>query len=181
MAFAEAPQPVPGPGEAPVEVEVEVEVEALAPNRGETFVLERPRPGPLPGKDVAGPVVRAAADGSGPGIGTRVAGHPAQDGRAEYVAVPARSPAVLPDTVDGVRAAALPPAGITALRLLRTAGSLAGRRALPTGASGGVGHQDRPRPEIGRTTGWTRTAETPVGLREHRMRGRAVLPTGGTR
>ncbi|MFF8717598.1 hypothetical protein ACF07T_40345 [Streptomyces sp. NPDC015184] len=175
MAFAEAPQPVPGPGEAPVEVE------ALAPNRGETFVLERPRPGPLPGKDVAGPVVRASADGSGPGIGIRVAGHPAQGGRAEHVAVPTRSPAVLPDTVDGVRAAVLPPAGITALRLLRTAGCLAGRRVLPTGASGGVGHQDRPHPEIYRTSGWTRTSETLVGLREHRMRGRAVLLAGGTR
>ncbi|WP_406300825.1 hypothetical protein [Embleya sp. NBC_00888] len=37
-------------------------------------------------------------------------------------------------------AAALPPAGLTALRLLRTAGSVLGRRLLPTGVSGGVGH-----------------------------------------
>jgi NADPH:quinone reductase-like Zn-dependent oxidoreductase len=134
VAFAEVPQPVPEPGEALVEVE------AFAPNRGETFLLERPLPGLLPGKDIAGLVVQAAADGSGPGIGTRVVGHPAQGGWAEYAAVPAHSLAVLPDSVDSVRAAALPLAGITALRLLRTAGSLVGRRVLLTGASGGVGH-----------------------------------------
>ncbi|WP_424888505.1 zinc-binding dehydrogenase [Streptomyces sp. XH2] len=134
VAFAEAPQPVPGPGEALIKVE------AFAPNRGETFLLEDPRPGLLPGKDVAGLVVQAAADGSGPGIGTRVVGHPALGGWAEYAAVPTHSLAALPDGVDSVRAAALPLAGITALRLLRTAGSLTGRRVLLTGASGGVGH-----------------------------------------
>ncbi|WP_306327894.1 zinc-binding dehydrogenase [Streptomyces venezuelae] len=134
VEFAEAPQPVPGPHEALVKVE------AFAPNRGETFLLERPASGLLPGKDVAGLVVQAAADGSGPGIGTRVVGHPPHGGWAEYAAVPTHSLAVLPDGVDSVRAAALPLAGITALRLLRTAGSLAGARVLLTGASGGVGH-----------------------------------------
>lgn len=67
-------------------------------------------------------------------------GHPAQGGWAEYAAVPTHSLAALPDSIDSARAAALPLAGITALRLLRTAGSLAGRRVLLTGASGGVGH-----------------------------------------
>lgn len=134
MAFAEVSQPVPEPGEALIKVE------AFAPNRGETFLLEHPRPELLPGKDIAGLVVQAAADGSGPGIGTRVVGHPAQGGWAEYAAVPTHSLAVLPDGIDSARAAALPLAGITALRLLRTAGSLAGRRVLLTGASGGVGH-----------------------------------------
>lgn len=134
VAFAEVPPPVPEPGEALVKVE------AFAVNRGETFLLEHPQPGLLPGKDIAGLVVQAAADGSGPGTGTRVVGHPAQGGWAEYAAVPTHSLAVLPDDIDSVRAAALPLAGITALRLLRTAGSLAGRRVLLTGASGGVGH-----------------------------------------
>ncbi|CAM5337869.1 Putative alcohol dehydrogenase OS=Streptomyces glaucescens OX=1907 GN=SGLAU_25465 PE=4 SV=1 [Streptomyces glaucescens] len=134
VAFAEVPPPVPEPGEALVKVE------AFAVNRGETFLLEHPRPGLLPGKDIAGLVVQAAADGSGPGTGTRVVGHPAQGGWAEYAVVPTHSLAVLPDDIDSVRAAALPLAGITALRLLRTAGSLAGLRVLLTGASGGVGH-----------------------------------------
>ncbi|MGC2998271.1 zinc-binding dehydrogenase [Streptomyces sp. G35A] len=134
VAFAEVPQPVPEPAEALVKVE------AFALNRGETFLLEHPRPELLPGKDIAGLVVQAAADGSGPGIGARVVGHPAQGGWAEYAAVPTHSLAVLPDGIGSARAAALPLAGITALRLLRTAGSLTGRRVLLTGASGGVGH-----------------------------------------
>jgi NADPH:quinone reductase-like Zn-dependent oxidoreductase len=134
VAFTEAPQPVPEPDEALIKVET------FAPNRGETFLLEQPRPGLLPGKDIAGLVVQAAADGSGPGVGARVVGHPAQGGWAEYATVPTHSLAVLPDSIDSVRAAALPLAGITALRLLRTAGSLVGRRVLLTGASGGVGH-----------------------------------------
>lgn len=134
VEFAEVPQPVPEPDEALIKVE------AFALNRGETFLLERPRPEPLPGKDIAGLVVQAAADGTGPGVGTRVVGHPARGGWAEYAAVPTHSLAVLPDSIDDIRAAALPLAGITALRLLRTAGSLAGRRVLLTGAAGGVGH-----------------------------------------
>ncbi|KJS52233.1 alcohol dehydrogenase, partial [Streptomyces rubellomurinus subsp. indigoferus] len=85
VAFADASQPVPEPDEALIKVE------AFAPNRGETFLLERPRPQWLPGKDIAGLVVQAAADGSGPGVGTRVVGHPPQGGWAEYAAVPTHS------------------------------------------------------------------------------------------
>ncbi|MER7751475.1 zinc-binding dehydrogenase [Kitasatospora sp. NPDC097643] len=134
VGFAEVAQPQPGPGEALVKVE------AFSVNRGETFQLEAPRPGWRPGKDVAGLVVQAAADGSGPAVCRRVVGHPPAGGWAEYVCVPTSSLAELPDTLDTVRAAALPLAGLTALRLLRTAGAVAGRRVLLTGASGGVGH-----------------------------------------
>ncbi|MEE1785681.1 zinc-binding dehydrogenase [Streptomyces sp. SP17BM10] len=134
VGFAEVAQPEPGPGEALVKVE------AFSVNRGETFKLEAPEPGWRPGKDVAGLVVQAAADGSGPGVCRRVVGHPPADGWAEYVRVPTSSLAELPESIDAVRAAALPLAGLTALRLLRTAGALAGRRVLMTGASGGVGH-----------------------------------------
>ncbi|MFF5808341.1 zinc-binding dehydrogenase [Streptomyces sp. NPDC012746] len=160
VAFAEVPQPVPEPGEALVKVE------AFAPNRGETFLLEHPRPELLPGKDIAGLVVQAAADGSGPGIGTRVVGHPAQGGWAEYAAVPTHSLAVLPDSIDSTRAAALPLAGITALRLLRTAGSLAGRRVLLTGASGGVGHYVT---ELALGAGAELTAVTATPVRGERL------------
>ncbi|MEU9034065.1 zinc-binding dehydrogenase [Streptomyces sp. NPDC048352] len=160
VAFAEAAQPLPRPDEALVKVE------AFAPNRGETFLLEHPAPGWLPGKDVAGLVVQAAADGSGPGTGTRVVGHPAQGGWAEYAAVPTHSLAVLPDGIDHVRAAALPLAGITALRLLRTAGSLAGRRVLLTGASGGVGHYVT---ELATGAGAEVTAVTATPVRGERL------------
>jgi NADPH2:quinone reductase len=117
-----------------------VKVDAFSVNRGETFQLEAPRLHWRPGKDVAGLVVQAAADGSGPSTGCRVVGHPPQAGWAEYAAVPTSSLAELPDAVSAMTAAALPLAGLTALRLLRTAGSVIGRRLLLTGASGGVGH-----------------------------------------
>ena len=47
---------------------------------------------------------------------------------------------MLPDDVAVADAATLGVAGLTALRLLRSAGSVAGQRVLLTGASGGVGH-----------------------------------------
>ncbi|MFD9337841.1 zinc-binding dehydrogenase [Streptomyces sp. NPDC060028] len=160
VEFADDAQPVPAADEALVRVE------AFAPNRGETFLLERPRPGLVPGKDVAGLVVQAAADGSGPSIGTRVVGHPAKGGWAEYVAVPTHSLAVLPDGIDSVQAAALPLAGITALRLLRTAGSVTGRRVLLTGASGGVGHYVT---ELAAAAGADVTAVTATASRGERL------------
>jgi NADPH:quinone reductase-like Zn-dependent oxidoreductase len=49
------------------------------------------------------------------------------------------SVAVVPAGLDLAEAAALPMVGITALRTLRAAGALLGRRVLITGASGGVG------------------------------------------
>ncbi|MFJ2773906.1 zinc-binding dehydrogenase [Streptomyces sp. NPDC087300] len=138
VVLGEAPEPEPAAHEAVVAVE------AFSVNRGETFQLDggldRRWAGWRPGKDVAGTVIRAAADGSGPASGTRVVAHPPAYGWAERVAVATTDLAELPDTVDAVTAAALPLAGITALRLLRTAGPLPGRRVLITGASGGVGH-----------------------------------------
>ena len=80
-------------------------VEAFSPNRGELFLLERPRPGWLPGKDVAGRVVRAAADGSGPAAGSLVVGHPPAGGWSERVAVATSALAQLPDGVEMAEAA----------------------------------------------------------------------------
>ena len=134
VEFGEVAEPTPASDE------VVVDVEAFSINRGETFVLERPRPGWRPGKDIAGRVVCAAADGSGPAVGDRVVGHPARAGWAELAAVSTSSLAVLPEAVSLTAAAALPLAGLTALRLLRASGPLAGSRVLVTGASGGVGH-----------------------------------------
>jgi NADPH2:quinone reductase len=124
----------------PAADEAVIAVEAYSVNRGETFQLTRPRAGWRPGKDVAGRVIAAAADGSGPGVGARVVGHAHANGWAERVAVPSNALAELPPQVTTELAAALPLAGLTAVRLLRRAGSLLGRRLLITGASGGVGH-----------------------------------------
>lgn len=132
--LGEVEEPVPGPGEALVKVA------AFSVNRGETFQLESDRPGWRPGKDVAGLVVQPACDGSGPAAGARVVGHPPAAGWAEYAAVPTGSLAEIPASVPAPVAAALPLAGLTALRLLRASGATAGTRVLLTGASGGVGH-----------------------------------------
>ncbi|NUR03796.1 MAG: zinc-binding dehydrogenase [Streptomyces sp.] len=134
VVFADVPEPTPGPDEALVKVE------AFSINRGETFKLERPAAGDRPGKDIAGLVVQPAADGTGPAGATRVVGHPTAGGWAEYAAVPTSALAPVPDTIPAVEAAALPLAGLTALRLLDASGPLLGRRVLLTGASGGVGH-----------------------------------------
>ncbi|MEV4755092.1 zinc-binding dehydrogenase [Micromonospora sp. NPDC049559] len=163
--FAEDAQPLAAPHEALIRVE------AFAPNRGETFLLEDPRPGVVPGKDVAGLVVQAAADGSGPPVGARVVGHPPSGGWAEYAAVPTHSLAVLPDDISAVRAAALPLAGITALRLLRVAGAVTGRRVLLTGASGGVGHYLT---ELAAAAGADLTAVTATAARGERLRERGA-------
>jgi NADPH:quinone reductase-like Zn-dependent oxidoreductase len=134
VVLTDVPEPTPGANEALVKVE------AFSVNRGETFKLEAPVTGGVPGKDISGLVVQPAADGSGPTGISRVVGHPTAGGWAEYVAVPADALAVLPDGVSAVQGAALPLAGLTALRLLRAAGPVLGRRVLLTGASGGVGH-----------------------------------------
>ncbi len=134
VALAEVAEP------APERDQLLIEVAAFSINRGETFLLRDPRPGWRPGKDIAGRVIHADANGHGPGVGTRIVGHAEHSGWAERAVVSAGAVAVVPDTVPLGVAAALPLAGLTALRLLRAAGSVASRRVLLTGASGGVGH-----------------------------------------
>jgi NADPH:quinone reductase-like Zn-dependent oxidoreductase len=129
----ELPEPEPGPHD------VVVEVRAYAVNRGELSLLQQRADGWLPGQDVAGVVARAAADGSGPPEGTRVVGIADGGGWSQRVLVPAHRVAPLPDATSFEDAAALPVAGLTALRALREAGPLLGRRLLVTGATGGVG------------------------------------------
>jgi NADPH:quinone reductase-like Zn-dependent oxidoreductase len=85
-------------------------------------------------------VIRPAANGSGPEAGARVVALTDNAGWAERAAVPAHRMAVLPDNVLLEEAAALPVAGLTALRTLRHGAPLLGKRVLVTGAAGGVGH-----------------------------------------
>lgn len=117
-----------------------LETRSVALNFGEVHFISRSRqPGEVPGWDSAGVVVQAAADGSGPPVGSRVAAFHWADGWAERRAVPTDNLAVLPDGVDFGAASALPVAGVTALQALRALGPVIGRRVLVTGASGGVG------------------------------------------
>ncbi|MDX8507790.1 zinc-binding dehydrogenase [Mesorhizobium captivum] len=116
-----------------------VAVHATSLNHGELRLLSIRPDGWIPGQDIVGIVERAAADGSGPTAGTRVAALVDQAGWAEHVAVPTDRLAVLPDAVSLAVAATLPVAGRTALRTLRHGGDLTGQQVLITGASGAVG------------------------------------------
>jgi NADPH2:quinone reductase len=123
----------------PAADEALVEVHAFSLNRGELMLLGIRPEGWRPGQDIAGIVVQAAADGSGPREGTRIVALVDGAGWAQRVAAPTARMAALPDNVSFASAATLPIAGLTALRLVRLGGSLLGRRVLITGAAGGVG------------------------------------------
>jgi NADPH2:quinone reductase len=129
----DVPPPEPEPNEAVVAVR------AFAVNRGELRLVGA-RDGWQPGQDVAGEVLRPAADGSGPRAGERVAGLAEWHGWAEEAVVPTHRLAPVPAGVELEVAAALPMAGTTAAQLVRQGGALLGSRVLITGASGGVGH-----------------------------------------
>jgi NADPH2:quinone reductase len=134
LRLAEVDEPVAAAAEALIEVR------ATALNFGEINFIDRMRkPGEVPGWDAAGVVVQAAADGSGPPVGSRVVGFHGAGGWAQRRALPTENLAVLPDSVDFGPAAALPVAGVTALQALRRLGPVVGRRVLITGASGGLG------------------------------------------
>ncbi|MFF4981176.1 zinc-binding dehydrogenase [Streptomyces sp. NPDC001046] len=134
VRLTEVADPVPGPGQ------VLVAVSHASLNYGD---LNDARSGRVPvgavlGSDAAGVVVQAAADGSGPAVGTRVVALTA-GAFAERIAVDVGALAEVPKGLDSAWAVALPVAGVAALRSLRAAGLGPGKRVLVTGASGGVG------------------------------------------
>lgn len=131
--LTEVPEPEPARDEAVVEVR------ATSLNRGEVRRLLDAPAGARPGWDIAGVVVRAAANGRGPKEGARVVGLLPGGAWAQRVAVPIDMLAELPEGVSFAAAATLPVAGLTALKALQLGGLLLERRVLITGAAGGVG------------------------------------------
>jgi NADPH2:quinone reductase len=134
LELGEVREPEPRPSET------RVRVASVSLNFADVaFLRDRQAPGAVPGFDASGVVIAAAADGSGPPPGTRVVTFGWSGAWAEQRAVDTGEMAVVPDGLDLGVAAAIPVAGVTALRALRRLGSLVGRRVLITGASGGVG------------------------------------------
>ncbi len=117
LAIREVAGPTPAPNEA------RVRVAAFSLNRGEVRRSLGGAPaGYRPGWDLAGTVEQAAANGSGPQVGTRVVGVLASGAWAEAVAVPTEQLAPLPEGVSFAQAATLPVAGLTALHAVRAGG-----------------------------------------------------------
>jgi NADPH2:quinone reductase len=134
LRITDVPEPEPRPDELLLDVHAAALNYLDVAYRDEIF-----EPGAVPGVDAAGVVVAPAADGSGPPAGTRIATFAMGGAWAQRRAVATADVAVVPDGVELAVAAALPAAGITALRAVRRLGPLLGRRVLVTGASGGVG------------------------------------------
>src|SRR4051794_1787072 len=134
VAIREVPEPEPRPNEALVAMRV------FSLNRGELRLFQVRPEGWRPGQDIAGIVLKQAADGSGPAAGTRVVALCDWEGWAERAAVPSHRIAPPADDVSFTPAASLPVAGLTALRALRHGAPLLGKRVLITGAAGGVGN-----------------------------------------
>lgn len=133
LALTEVAAPTPAPSEAIVQVA------AFSLNLGEVRIASFSPAGNRIGWDLAGTIVQAAADGSGPRVGARVVGMLRSGAWAEQVAVPTNALATLPENVSFTQAATLPVAGLTALWAVDHGTRLLGRTVLVTGASGGVG------------------------------------------
>ncbi|MCD9874897.1 zinc-binding dehydrogenase [Streptomyces guryensis] len=133
LRLGDAPDPRPAPGQ------VLVEVRHTSLNAAELWCAQQAAPGAVIGFDAAGVVVGAAADGTGPAVGSRVVGFAAGGGFGALRTMDVADVAVVPDGVDLGESAALPVAADTALRALDQAGALLGRRVLVTGAPRGVG------------------------------------------
>ena len=144
LRMVELPDPEPGPGE----VRVRVHVSAVNPT--DWKARDKP-PGTLPwpvqvpGQDGAGVIDRVGAGVDPSRIGRRVWLHIAAHGHAggtsaQYVCVPERRAAPLPDPVSLDVGAGLGVPALTAHRCLFADGPLDGRTVLVTGGGGSVGH-----------------------------------------
>ncbi|HEX9706788.1 MAG TPA: hypothetical protein VGA24_04030, partial [Steroidobacteraceae bacterium] len=93
LALVEVPEPSPRADE------LLLQVHAVSLNRGEVRGVARAPDGQIPGWDVAGTVVAAATNGTGPARGVGIAALVDTAGWAEQVAVPVVRAAVVPDGV----------------------------------------------------------------------------------
>jgi NADPH:quinone reductase len=133
LAIKEVEAPQASPSEALVQVE------AISLNRGEVLGAMHAEAGWRPGWDLAGTVIKQAAYGTGPKVGSRVVGMVRAGAWAEQVAVQTSRLAEIPASVTFAQAATIPTAGLTAFRALQKGGLLLNKRVLIIGSTGGVG------------------------------------------
>ncbi|MCZ4278510.1 zinc-binding dehydrogenase [Rhodococcoides yunnanense] len=127
-----------GPGPEHDKSDVLVQVDHISLNGGEPNASWEAT---VPvGWDASGVVVESDSRASGPTIGARVVTWGFSGAWSQQRSVPLNNLAEVPDSVDSTVAAALPVAGLTALRAIRQLGLVEGQRIAVTGASGGVGH-----------------------------------------
>ncbi|MFE9371280.1 zinc-binding dehydrogenase [Streptomyces sp. NPDC006711] len=134
LRLGQTPDPEPAPHQALIRVA------ATSFNHGEIrHVLENAPDGAVLGWDAAGIVEQAAADGSGPAVGTPVTTLGPDGAWAELRAVDTGLIGTAPAGTDPGAISTIPVAGATALRALHRIGPLLGKRVLVTGATGGTG------------------------------------------
>ncbi|MCU0475897.1 MAG: NAD(P)-dependent alcohol dehydrogenase [Anaerolineae bacterium] len=103
-------------------------------------LLKPKQPINIPGADVAGVIEAVGENVTGFAVGDAVFAGVGEGACAEYVCARAKNVAHKPQNLSFEEAAAVPVAAVSALQSLRRGGdSLAGRRVLVNGASGGVG------------------------------------------
>ena len=130
-----------GPLRSPYSNEAIVNINTISLNRGELRRAQSASDGKLQiGWDFMGTLDKPAEDGSGPPVGTRVVGFsPRMEGWAEQISIATSYIAPIPASVSNVQAATTPVAGLTALHAVDAGIGILGRKALITGATGGVG------------------------------------------
>src|SRR6266446_4056339 len=118
--------------------------------------------------------LRQVAEGSGPPAGTRIVALMDEFGWAERAAVPTQRIAVLPDTVSFAAAAALPVAGLTALRAFRRARHRGSGTEGTRGGAAGIGCDRRG----GRHRASARAVRADPRIRRRRVVGDGVARSG---
>lgn len=146
LAMGEVEAPTPGDGDVIIRVHAssvnsaDLRVLRADPSISRlSFGMRRPKHRVL-GRDVAGVVASVGAKVTRLRPGDRVLCEADDGAYAEFVRVPERFVATIPEALSFEQAATLPLAGGAALQAVRAAGPLGpGRSVLVTGASGNVG------------------------------------------
>jgi NADPH:quinone reductase-like Zn-dependent oxidoreductase len=144
LVYEVAPEPRPGPGEVLVHVAASgVLVNELNWDVTYQTAAGKPRPLPIPGRDLCGAVAEVGAGVTDAAVGDAVyamLGYGRDGAEAEYTLALPSELAPKPRTLDDVQAAAAPLSALTAWQALFIHARLSqGQLALIHGASGGVG------------------------------------------